>query len=407
MGITKRYYEWATENGRNLAAIEDKAICEQCLDEPGLSDLIRELSSGDVSCSYCTAQSAAPLALVVEAIDETLAAYYDDPAEWLPYESAEGGFQGAVYETADVVYDLLPELEKLVVDDIVEGLGYDRSWCDFDPFGPRPLEHMKGGWRKFCTTIKRQRRFFALSPQYDRDSDLPRESMVAEHLLQMLRSLLVEEGLLIDLEEGTPLYRVRLQNDDTLYSSAHEFSAPPATVIRSNRLSPPGVRMLYTAQEPDTALLEAQTGAGHYREATFHAARPLRLVDFTDLPPVPAIFENRGGRDPHDQRWRRESLLFLHDFVADAIQPIANDDRVHVDYLPTQVAAEYLKLELSAEEGGLDGIRLPSAKVPGGRNVVLFDPRGAVREADEEEWLIGCRGEPALVFINVRSRTYP
>lgn len=53
------------------------------------------------------------------------------------------------------------------------------------------------------------------------------------------------------------------------------------------------------------------------------------------------------------------------------MQPVARDDRIHTDYVPSQVVTEFLR-EHKFEAGSLDGIMYGSVAAPGKRNLVLF-----------------------------------
>ena len=64
--------------------------------------------------------------------------------------------------------------------------------------------------------------------------------------------------------------------------------------------------------------------------------------------------------------------------------PIEHDDRVHIDYVPTQVVGEYLRhLFRGAEGRPVDGIAWESAQRASGRNVVLFVRNELCLEPDE------------------------
>ena len=70
---------------------------------------------------------------------------------------------------------------------------------------------------------------------------------------------------------------------------------------------------------------------------------------------------------------RRAPLTFLHSFRAAVSAPIERDDRIHIDYVPTQVVSEYLRRVLVDRDGqSLDGLAWGSSQRPDGRNVVLW-----------------------------------
>jgi hypothetical protein len=65
-------------------------------------------------------------------------------------------------------------------------------------------------------------------------------------------------------------------------------------------------------------------------------------------------------------------------------QPVARDDRVHIDYVPTQVVSEFLMHAFN--ERGVTGMKFASAKAPGA-NVVLFSgPECIVTEPTPLDW---------------------
>jgi hypothetical protein len=94
-------------------------------------------------------------------------------------------------------------------------------------------------------------------------------------------------------------------------------------------------------------------------------------LDLAELPPVPSLFEELPDSLEYDPR---RNLIFLHRLASDISRPIAHDDRVHIEYVPTQVVTEYLR-SATFPEGGLDGIRYRSSRRDGGVSLVLFADR--------------------------------
>jgi hypothetical protein len=87
-------------------------------------------------------------------------------------------------------------------------------------------------------------------------------------------------------------------------------------------------------------------------------------------------------------------LRFLHDFADDIMTPVARDQRVHVDYLPSQVITEFVR-DYAFHGGKVDGIAYGSTVHRLGWNVALFT--GAVELGLEEpEW--GQAPAPSLNF---------
>jgi hypothetical protein len=137
--------------------------------------------------------------------------------------------------------------------------------------------------------------------------------------------------------------------------------------------------MFYGADNDQLAIAEVRNPSVSL--AQFESTRSIRIIDLVDLPPVPGFFSTAS-------RGRIQRLEFLHKFAAEIALPVPRDERVHVDYLPTQVFTEFLR-DAGFEGGPVDGIRYPSATGVRGANIVLFatqeDVIGAV-EPDRWGW---------------------
>jgi hypothetical protein len=130
--------------------------------------------------------------------------------------------------------------------------------------------------------------------------------------------------------------------------------------------------MLYAAFEEETALAEmAGDDPKQCAVATLTPLRDLNVVDFTSLPMVPSIFEAHELMEDGQDALRPE-LSFLHEFASAISKPIARDNRVHVDYIPTQVVTEFFRTSVRYCRKPLDGLVYSSARRPDGKNVVLF-----------------------------------
>lgn len=85
-------------------------VCARCVDDEGLKAFI-EANAESEECSFCgtTASEAiaAPLDAFIEYMERCISPYFDDPANaGLPYESAEGGYQGTTYTTEEMLMEL-------------------------------------------------------------------------------------------------------------------------------------------------------------------------------------------------------------------------------------------------------------------------------------------------------------
>jgi hypothetical protein len=127
-------------------------------------------------------------------------------------------------------------------------------------------------------------------------------------------------------------------------------------------MNPPGIPMTYAAETSHVAACE--TRRSPVSVGRFRIERCARVLDLAELPEVPGVFAGAA-------RKYRLGLLFMHAFTREITKPVDRDERVHIDYIPSQVVTEYIRSSKIGTEY-IDGIRYPSSLQPGGRNLVLF-----------------------------------
>jgi hypothetical protein len=127
--------------------------------------------------------------------------------------------------------------------------------------------------------------------------------------------------------------------------------------------------MFYTSDNPQTALRETAKDPGTFVVGEFQTQRQAPILDLTRLSKIPTLFEDT---DYEVGPGARKKHLFIH-HIADSIsRPIARDDRVHINYVPTQVVTEYIREHVNWNNLPIDGICYSSAVHPGHNSYVLF-----------------------------------
>ncbi len=338
-------------------------------------------------CSFCGATADEPIAApfddVVEHIAGCIGRHYTDPANTLPYESAEGGYQGTTYSTdemfdevgLDFPNDSDDQLRTAISDYLENDL-----WSDMYPFTLSSGEQLQFSWEEFCRFIKHERRYFFTQSKRKRDDD---ELYGPREILKLIFSYAEEAGTFVTLPQGTRVFRVRYQPGGCTFTSARSLGPPPTEhAVQTNRMSPAGVVMMYAADDLDTALAETVSNAGTYAIGEFITERDAIILDLTQLPEPPSFFAEIPDTSEYDPRPR---LGFLHSINRDISRPIARDDRVHVEYVPTQVITEYVRTAVTIDGRQVDGIRYQSSRRNAGTALVLFaDQNNLVLEADEQ-----------------------
>ena len=311
---------------------------------------------------------------------------YDDAANWLPYETAEGGYQGNTWTTCDLLTDelglKLPNDRNGRLLDSLVGQMPDFVWCESDPYGLNEVQLARFSWKRFCQIVKHERRFFFTNYGQKSDAD---ETLPPAQVLERIFNYADTLDLFVPLAQGTRLYRAR-EGDYAVLATAQDLGPPPqALANQANRMSPAGIVMFYASGSSKTALRETVHNIpAVYVVGRFETQRTATILDMAKLPEVPSIFEETSDT----LAYRPRSLLtFLHQISVAISRPIARSAQVHIDYVPTQVVTEYVRSRSLRGSAAVDGIRYRSAVHPGYVSYVLFaDQDNLLPPPEKPEW---------------------
>ena len=351
----------------------DKYVCSQCINDEFIKDFIAE-NAVSKKCSYCDNESkeliSADISEVASFIEDGLRSEYREAVECLPWESAEGGWQGTTYETYDILTDEIGLESEELIFDLINYLP-ETVWCEYHPFQLASDKELMFNWNRFSDQVKHQVRyvFFRLSTQR-KDSRIFENAEEPYEVLFRIGDLVKEFGLYKVVATGTSLFRARLDRSER-FSSVVDLGPPHKERTRyPNRFSPAGIPMFYGASNEETAIAEVYDCPAKPKRiasvARFENLRTLRLLDFTNLPPYPSIFNGQTQDE-------RGPLSFLYSFVLDSTKPIIKDGAEHLKYVPTQVVTEFFQHILVDDDGNhFDGLIYPSARYEGGVCSVIF-----------------------------------
>lgn len=343
MGLIKR--SMIDEESRGWRSSGQRFVCKSCITDEYLKDLV-ESEAESPCCDYCGARSldgspfGALLDVVLDPIVSALRFSYNHPAAELPYESAEGGFQGNVDSTRDLLDELDISDNTELLDDICGCIDQD-EWCERNYFSLREEEVILGSWQEFCAAVKHRTRFLFLLPR-DRAKH-PEDYLTPARCLLAITDVLVRTESFRTLEAGSFIYRARLHREGETPRDALSLGPPlPCQARASNRLSPAGIPMFYGTFDEVTARAEVKASLAPNSELTritcgrFELLKDTTVVDLATEMRLPSIFDEE-RRDLLPAAW------FLRSFAQEASQPIKKDGREHVEYVPTQIVTEYLR----------------------------------------------------------------
>lgn len=349
-----------------------QTVCVDCVDDEFLKAVVRE-NTDEPGCSFCEGMApASPLEPLVEAIDDALRTRYCDAAEVLPYESREGGYQGKTFTTWELLDEI--DLSAALADDrqeLFEAICAeleDLPWCERDQARLTHKQKIDTSWEQFTRYIKHERRFFFLQPDvsYVEDDEFDPLYSPAE-MLDALTGFCCDNGLVVTLERGQKLFRARRHEAGKDFTTARDLGPPPARAATQNRMSPAGIPMTYLTDDPQTAVAELAHGSSTLHGAAigvFSLLADVKVVDLSASISIPSFFDSARAE-------KRDASIFLHRFTHEVSRPARSPERIHIDYIPTQVVTEYFRFSPRLRKLGVAGLRYRSSQA-GGTCIVLF-----------------------------------
>jgi len=371
---------------------EGPFVCDECIGDPLLSDEIK--TAGDVrECGYCNQDHRPSISIhrLGLRIDEVWRALIGE-AEPTPHYGDDDRMSWLA--NGDCAITLLSEMliatDEEIAEDILEFLSsehqfdiHDGGYDYYDTAEEKYVIRLPDDrqyrdlWESFCESLKHDRRFF---------SDVAEERL-DEILGPILRGENTDYGAAIRTitphDENRFVYRARVANDDAsrraiFAAPIKQLGPPPPAQCTAGRMNVTGIPVFYGSFDVATCVAETRVPVGGSSiVGCFEVARPLRLLDLTQLSSI----ENRLSYFHPDYLRAQAYQSFLRGFHNEIKRPVI-PGREALEYLPTQVVAEYL---WTRDENRVDGIIFGSAQMSGDHsNLVLFPHAAKIAGADEE-----------------------
>jgi hypothetical protein len=363
MGYAKRLLEEEWEQGFRATG---KSACANCLENSHLLHLIDDASDGE--CSYCCGEGAvAEVDDIIGYFLEAISSEYQDGTD-APWDSEEREYFIDTYTIHDILDrefsgDLFNSSE--LEDDLKEALE-SRMWVQRDWQILSRSQGLSLSWREFCNAVKHRTRYLYFEPEPD-SQDRDPEYVGPIGMLEELDSLIRRYKLIKTVQAGTRLFRVRCGT--VPYTTAKDLGPAPDDLASQNRMSAAGISCMYGADDIHTAIEEAREADKPIASiGTFEIVNEMTVVDLTTFPASPSILEK--GRT-----YQRGDVDFLRGLIVDVGKSIEKDNRVHTEYVPTQVVAEYIRHRFKIEKKQVDGIMYSSSKGQGTNFVLFADAR--------------------------------
>jgi len=259
-----------------------------------------------------------------------------------------------LWDGGDGLAELISENSIMSSADGGDGFFYDatsQQWLPVCWLTPDSFD-----WERFSKKVKHSLRFFD-TPDFNRKEELQKLDTFFEKLCSN--------------DIGKIVYRARgIYEKDKIDIEADPQKAlgkAPPKLAGHNRFSPSGISYVYLASDEKTSIYEIfEESKEFYAVGKFELYSNLRLIDLRK-----SVFLSilKIYIDPFSEKFALSiycATQAVEKFIEDIQKPIKSDDK-HLDYLPTQVLAEYIR------SLGYDGFVFDSSKNIDGYNIVLFE----------------------------------
>lgn len=371
---------------------EGPFVCDECVGDDVLSDEIE--AEGDIrECDYCNQDHRPTVSIrwLGQRIDEVWQELIGE-AEPTPYigDDDRMSWDSNGDSAITLLSEMLEASDEKIAEDVLDLLGsehqfdiHDGGYDCYDTTEEKYVIRLPDDrkyrdlWESFCEALKHGRRFF---------SDVAEERL-DEILGPILRGENTDYGAAIRTitpqDENRFVYRARVANDDAsrraiFAAPIKQLGPPPPAHCTAGRMNVTGIPVFYGSFDVPTCVAETRVPVGGSSiVGRFEVARPLRLLDLTQLSSI----ENRLSYFHPDYLRAQAYRSYLRGFHNEIKRPVI-PGREALEYLPTQVVAEYL---WTRDENRVDGIIFGSAQMSGDHsNLVLFPHAAKIAGADEE-----------------------
>lgn len=355
--------------------MNNKYICEHCIEEEYIQKYI-EIYGSKTKCSYCGKTTKAyEFESVVEIIADGIEFIYDDPVNGLGYvdgEYVKGN--GNIYDTYDLLVDVFELGGSKSFQDILNNLP-NNLWCKKEFYGLDTAEEKIYTWEYFVNQVKYKTRYFFIKEKTSIRKTVP--YLEPYNILDEFSESVAKFDLIDILNKDENILRARKNGIDKKYRTPKELGTPKAEdCIRPNRMSPAGIPMFYGSLTEETCLAELGNKEGIYTIGKWRIKENLKILNLTKhfkfnkrtnqyfYPRFPSVFDRSNRDNIFDYQ-------FILRFASDLSGKVRKEGIENIEYVPTQIVAEYLRRVALFDKKKLDGICFYSS-IDGGINYVLF-----------------------------------
>lgn len=361
MGSVKKH--WEALNELNLSSVPEKNVCDRHFRDSGIKQFIRS-NRDNGFCDYCQRDlMVVSLEDLMEFLMISIGTFYQDAANFMSFNSREGGYLGETYTVNELLQEIELEAEPHELFEDISNSIDEIAWARPDQYEESNRDILIYQWKYFKESVKYKSRYLFIPEDNNEYSSV---YSILEEVGELIQSLKLVRKI-----SKTEFYRIRQHNNpDGLIDMKELVSPPRECALCPNRFSPTGISMLYAAFEKDTAWLETINERDEHKQfytiAKLTSKSDLYVIDFGRLPKIPSIYGLKSKKKYY-------LICFIHDLISDFTKPIEKDGKEHIEYVPTQIVTEFFRFPFNASKKlKIEGIVYPSSKNNSGLSSVFF-----------------------------------
>jgi len=348
VGSAKNKYIEDQERGYSTGS--EIFICEKHFGDPEIKRYILREGTRENKCLFCSEDQQEGETSVninsdvlLDGIVSCISRSYDHPANGLAYESAEGGYIGNIYDTLELLSEVIPldadyEVLEYLADEIIQ-----TEWTEGEFYGNSYYEGLSYLWNNFSYLIKHKVRYLFKDVTPNQHEDGYHNE--PHFILNTIGDLILKLHLFIGIPEKTNLfnqkiiiYRARQHRANEEVKTCKDICSPPNDKASCNRFSAEGISMFYGAENEKTAIEEIinrDESTDYISIGEFHPATALTLIDLRNIKKIGFFnFDNIDLYEPSQ---------FLTNFVHQVSIKIDKNQNRRIEFVPSQVVTEYFR----------------------------------------------------------------
>jgi hypothetical protein len=142
---------------RGLSSVPDKYVCSAHIEDYAVRLFVKR-NGEKAHCDYCNKnRSVVSLEQLMFFLTDTLQHFYTDPANFMSYDSSEGGYLGEFDGPWEMLESLGLEVEDSnLYDDMFDSIDHSSAWADE---GVKKSDFKYESWLNFSYFVKHQSRY--------------------------------------------------------------------------------------------------------------------------------------------------------------------------------------------------------------------------------------------------------